>query len=265
MNLKYSPSAAAAWTSCPGYPTMTAGLPGRRFRASAIGTLAHTVLEHSLESGQPPVTSLGDEHRVDGFDLVVDQHMIESVGIAYHYVTQQPGTLKLESKVTASSMLNTTAKVAGTADITLVEPTVLTILDYKNGTGHVDEKDNLQCLLYAMGGYMELPIERRRNIETVSTGIIQPNSKKVNLDKIRTASYTVPELYDKADWFSWRIEASQEEVPMCIPSTKACNWCAARNLCKAYKTKTPQPAVRSSVPEFKSAQVDVSSIFPKLN
>jgi len=264
MKLTYSPSAASSWCQCPGYPTMVAGLRGRRFRASAVGTLAHTVLEGSLDKQEPPATQIGDEHTVDGFDLVVDAPMTESVDIAYQYTIRQPGALKLEHKVTASSMINTTALVAGTADITLIEPTVLTILDYKNGTGHVDEQENLQCLLYAMGGYMELPIEHRRNIEEVRTGIIQPNSKKKSVDKIRTTSYTVTDLYDKADWFAWRIEATQEKIPMCIPSTKACNWCAAKKLCKAYKTKTPQPAVRSSVPEFKSAQVDVTNVFPKL-
>lgn len=179
VHAKKGPSGAERLHACPGALALIATVPEEERRgsnpASQLGTAAHFLLEKCLTEHKPPsefedriIVLLGDKEdgsmlrrgaKLPGKDTVyfiVDDDMITGVTMAYDYVLRRMAefdpedvTLMLESKTNPVPDRDDTW---GTADVTIdVFLLMLEVVDYKNGFGLVEHKDNPQLLSYLAG------------------------------------------------------------------------------------------------------------------
>lgn len=289
VHAKKGPSGAERLHACPGALALIETLPPEDRRgsnaASQLGTAAHFLLEKCLTERKPPssfegriIVLLGDKE--DGSMLkvgaktpkpgttffIVDDDMIQGVTLAYDYVLRRleelgDATLLLESKTNPVPDRDDTW---GTADVTIdVFLDILEVVDYKNGFGLVEHKDNPQLLSYLAGRAHDTQWSHDRYRITV----VQPNAHheegrirsfdidredlKAFVDKHRAAAELADHASDTlADEcvgnpnapFSIVATVDGETVPVEMPWSEAflkagdhCDYCDASLICPAKK------------------------------
>jgi hypothetical protein len=174
---KKSPSGAERFHNCSGALALIAQLPAAQRasagRAAQLGTAAHALLEQCLTDKTPPsefkgrvIELVGENEdakflrkgaklpRKPRIAFMVDQQMVENVGMAYDYCINllsgmDAAKIHLESK---TNPLPDRKDTSGTADVTIDDwPYTLHVLDYKNGRMVVEHEDNEQLLAYLLG------------------------------------------------------------------------------------------------------------------
>lgn len=176
---KKGPSGAKQLHACPGALALVEALPAEQRsgsnEAAQRGTAAHFLLEKCLTERLPPSTFegriivlLGDKEdgsmlkpsakmpRRDVVHFIVNDDMVYGVTMAYDYVLHRltefdprDVELLLESKTNPVPDRDDTW---GTADVTIdVFLLMLEVVDYKNGYGVVEHRDNPQLLSYLAG------------------------------------------------------------------------------------------------------------------
>jgi hypothetical protein len=117
--------------------------------------------------------------------------------------------------------------VWGTGDWVMIGTDMVTIVDYKYGTGvRVDAPDNEQLMFYGLGALMADLIGL---VKTVRMVIVQPR-----LDHV--SEYEIPAV----QLLKWRDEIAEPAAALAVtddapfgPSDTACRFCPARGQCKA--------------------------------
>lgn len=199
---RWSASASARSMACPGsLPLIEQGPPGVASSYAAWGTAMHTVIERSLSKGIEPAIQLGEVEMVDGFDIVVDEDMVDAAKVCVDYVRTLADTagaqLFLEEQFDLAP-LGFPIEAGGTSDAVIWLPAAKTIeiVDYKGGRGHrVAVEDNSQTMHYGLGALVKhpyLPAER------VKMTIIQPRIPDPE-GVIRSQTLHVSDLVDFAN------------------------------------------------------------------
>lgn len=179
---KYSASASDRWLACPGSVVLSAGKSSKASIHAARGTVAHTLLEWCLTQGlaEPHAEWVGAVHEVDGFEIEVDDELIDNVKWALGHIAEITAgcdIVQSETRVNYAHWLGVpTDEGFGTSDVIAVRSAdrELLVADYKNGRKAVDAVDNTQMMLYAAGALTQF--EDVVDVDTVRMVILQPEA-----------------------------------------------------------------------------------------
>jgi hypothetical protein len=248
---RFSPSAAHRWMVCPGSLVLAAELPDVQSRYGAEGTVAHTLASLVLSSGpglDDAKRYIGTEHTQDGFDFVVDDEMAQHVNDYCKLVAEyaEGGTLLVEQRVRISE----DPECSGTADVVILHPRRLTVIDLKYGRGvEVDAEDNQQLYLYAVGAVQEYAItDPWTEFETVTVVIHQPRINRVAEHHLRIGE--LREFALAADIAMGVVAAAAKSVgtkefsDFLTPGEKQCRWCRAKATCPALAAEVNLAVMR---------------------
>jgi hypothetical protein len=246
----FSASGAERWFNCPGSwklekmaPVDTSGND-----ASRLGTAVHAMIEDCmrwdlkhpasvllggralLDTNGDFVRFLGDaEIDSNGYIIPVTEEMCDSAQVCLDLVAK---ILEKHPDAVANGTVFSELKtviipdtLGGTADIVIVDGDWACIIDYKNGTNHVDVEYNLQLQIYALG-VME-NIKAAEHVERWTLCIVQPNDYS-DPQKIRTWKTTTAALDGLSNVIKGSISACESDNPETVPG-KWCKWCKANN------------------------------------
>lgn len=276
-----SPSGAERYHNCPGAIPLILTLPPEQRasagRAAQLGTAAHGLLERCLGERTPPssykgrvIELIGEREDVSflrkGAKLpkdkkrvafVVDDEMVENVGIAYDYVLSI-----IEGEPTAKVFLEGRTNplpdrddTHGTADVTIDNwPFLLHVVDYKNGRMLVEHEDNEQLLSYLLGRAQEFGWD----YEEYRITIVQPNAFHAE-GRVRSVTVTAEDLrafevkhraaVERVDEAADVLRAvmageqpTEDFVGTYLNAGPHCMMCNAMAICPAYRKKLMEEA-----------------------
>ena len=193
---KLSPSKRAQWSRCPGSIREQAPFPDVSGPAAIDGTHTHSLLEVCLNSGKKSEYYIGQTLHDHEGSFTVDADRAARVQIALDYVKQVSDSatggcrILSESRVEPQHLLGRD-DMGGTVDIQLYYDDVVEIIDYKDGMGVVDAKDNEQLEQYALGvlAGLKLPVNAVYPFKWIRMTIVQP--KMAMKGKPMISSHTV--------------------------------------------------------------------------
>lgn len=175
---RLSASASKRWLLCPGSVKANEGLPDQRSEAADKGTAAHALLEWGLRSSLAAGRMVSVDPVVCKTNKVGPwpvKDLAYAVNAAIEWVWELYSSLldpelHLEADLPGLQALH--PDLGGTCDIILVDRMSkrMWVIDYKNGRGVVDAKNNTQLGLYALG------FENSEDYE-VELVILQPNTE----------------------------------------------------------------------------------------
>jgi len=154
-----APSAASRWLSCPGSVKVLATFDNPETEASIKGDVAHKLLEDAIVWGTVPDTGDVDME----YNVMLAQEYIENT--YKEYKTSGGCQIYAEQQLDIPE-----TGEFGTADVILVTPRLIHIIDYKNGYVPVDINMNAQLMLYLLGA-----IHKWGERKTYKLSVIQPN------------------------------------------------------------------------------------------
>jgi hypothetical protein len=142
-----------------------------------------------------------------------------------------------EVKVCPGTFFGCPDELWGTSDVLIDTDGMLTIADFKYGTGHVEVEDNPQLLLYAIGAAERYgwrhPLYRM--------AILQP---RTGTGEARTWTITRRELQRWGDQFREPVMAATRHGAALVPSDEGCRWCPAAGRCAKLQERTLELAMR---------------------
>ncbi len=141
---------------CPGSKVLEKGAPRSSTSYAAEGTAAHEVLEMCLVNDKPASAYLGRIIQADGFDIEVDEEMVEHIQGVVDRVKEyagDDGVIFPEQRLYYADYLGVERENGwGTGDVTIAKGNRLIIIDLKYGKGQwVDVVENPQLMLYGLG------------------------------------------------------------------------------------------------------------------
>ena len=235
LHSNISPSAAARWINCPGSVALNAAAPKQKSGIhSATGTCAHGLGEKLLKGDITKAQLLnmeGETIKVEGFDILVDEKMIEGVLLYYDTVQEfraeaskdagAPVMALVEQKLIASSI---DEHVYGTADVVICGKKYLDIMDYKNGQSVVEVEENPQLTIYGIAGLDHFRANDRTHVRLT---VIQPNARHSE-GKVRTWEAPISYLTKQAEVLKKAVAATRETDPK-FACGSWCKYCAGNN------------------------------------
>lgn len=175
--------------------------------------------------------------------VVVDEKIVNGVSyycricdsIIQKYKSRHAPMIEKESKIAANA--------GGTNDFALIVPQKLIIIDYKNGRGVVEAKDNKQLAMYALGIYLSLSEYDRGTTMEITMCIVQPNVKnpfKTWTIGVKDFLETYPkEFFDshqRCEEAKYALSQRQDMAPFCFEG-KHCLYCRGKVLCPLKQNK----------------------------
>lgn len=230
-----SPSALSDIILCPGRVRMQEGVKDITSYAAAEGSAAHYVAEQKLlcKTG----IKKGDEIKVDGHTIPVDQEMFDAVQVYVDHIEKLRGlSLYKEENIEKKVSLKHIGlpEIYGTVDFSMgVLFSTLYIRDYKYGQGIVVNPEyNPQLMTYAIGAGNDL----LDGFETINIGIVQPRGKDKNPVKVWK---TTPDVLVKwaEDILKPTVKLAQQDNAPLNPGEQQCRWCRAADICPALAQK----------------------------
>lgn len=237
-----SPSARHRWGKCAA--SVRACLPylkeGGKSSPSAIdGTHSHTLLEHCLKHhgdiADPGIfigTILGDHEG----SFSVDKARADRVRVAVNYIRERALFAKdidvlSEQRVDPASLVQR-KDMSGTVDVQLREPTILEVIDYKDGYKPVIAEGNPQLQQYAVGVLAEYMNTNTSWPDHIRLTVIQPKSPPDQ--QIVSHIYTLAEVLGFAVDMS--LEAGRTDDPNApfTPGESQCSYCPHAGACQAH-------------------------------
>lgn len=229
---KLSPSKAHRWAICPGSVREEAKYPDVSGPAAADGTHSHTLLELALQFSVDPTHYVDQTLSDHEGEFLVDRERANRVAMAYahvqHRVKELNATMVIsESRVDPANLLGRN-DCSGTVDVQIHTPTHVDIIDYKDGMGIVDAKDNNQLELYALGVLAENP-----HIESVRMTIIQPKLAVKGMKPITSHDMLAVDLLARVDQYKAAAAATDNPDAPLVPGESQCKFCKAKGSCSA--------------------------------
>lgn len=219
---------------------------------SAWGTLAHDLAAKHLTDGDEPAGYLGRVFKVDGFDIEVDQDMVDCISAYAETVRdyQGDGALLVEQKVCYAEYLGLHESQAwGTADAIIARDDELIVIDLKTGMGvEVSAERNTQMSMYALGALAACQ-GLVGDFTRVRMVISQPRIKKapsewdIPVDELETwARSTARSAANSVLLATEMHQAGHEEFAETFlrPGEKQCRWCSAKATCPALRAEVAE-------------------------
>lgn len=227
----FSPSASEMTMTCEESLVINVLADDRQTFEAAEGTVAHSMGELWIKTGNRPDHRIGDVEDIKGFQIEITEEMLEFVG-DFVDLCEQVGE---GAEYTASeqhvdiSRLTPIPDQGGTADFIAFRWQHMTIVDLKYGKDPVFARENKQLRVYALGVFFEW--DWLYNFQEIDIYICQPRLPG------GTTKWTVSreELLAFADFAkaAWARSWQPRHLLTRTPSTKGCRWCAAAATCPA--------------------------------
>lgn len=256
-------SNSARWIACPGSVRLCATVEKpRATEYAATGTVAHSLCEYALTKKLEPADFLGTKINQDGFDVLVDQTMVDAVGEytaeVLSVLKAEGGTLMVEK---AFDLGWVHPRMFGRNDACIVpdEPFgTLYVFDYKNGRTPVGVEENSQLMYYAIGA---LGLHNEALVERVVVFIVQPNVRDGSAH-VKRWEITVDALYDWVEKVlrPAAIATDDPEAPLC-PGDH-CTFCDAVSVCPA-RANEALSLLDAATPEKVATLPPIESIPPE--
>jgi hypothetical protein len=244
-------SGAHRWMHCPGSFRLTQQAPPRPPSIYASrGTLAHTYIEETITAGDNsmPDLEVGTIRQVGQHAIEVDQDFVDGVNLMVSYVNgrQDDGAgYYIEFQVSLdpyfrAAKFKPPVPMFGRVDAAFIEPKLLEIVDYKNGSGIlVEPRDNPQMLYYAAGVLVNLS---QHSFNQVRLTVVQPHARTV--EKVR--SWTLSAL-DVQMWVDDELipaveRCAQPDAPLVLGPW--CRFCPAAFTCPRLAEEANKMAAR---------------------
>lgn len=226
----FSPSSSAMWLNCSG--SLIANMQERQKQGdtasefAAQGTVAHEVAEVWLTTGKKPTHLVGDIWHRQGFDIEIDNEMLDYVGEYVSWCNDTEGDHYTEVRVDFSH-LTPVPNQGGTSDHVCCATGKLTITDLKYGMGvKVYAEDNTQMQIYALGVLNEFDL--LYDFQEIEMRICQPRLRHFDSWTITREQLLSFGQYVKERAFAaWKPDAPRK------PTEKGCQWCKVRASCPA--------------------------------
>lgn len=245
-------SSSNRWMNCPGSTTLIQKLGltgGSSSDAADLGTAAHWLLSHCLDTADDPLFFVGSHVTVNGSRFEVDKDMVDAVMLAFNYildtVAEYPDAMVMIEESLKHSKHDL---VYGTTDFGLYsrKESKIIVIDYKHGEGVVVEPTSSQLKYYAELIYDHLisvgVIGPRDRVETVELVIVQPRLRHPK-GPIRKHEMTGPEL---SAWAREVLFPAVEETLNPDALLRIGSWC---KFCPVNRSGDC-PAMRSTVSHF---------------
>lgn len=217
MELKFHPSAASRWMACTASPTIDVSHlvePPRDYAEK--GRVLHAIGEQCLRDGGDPVPGDG-----------VTPDDCASVKEYVDFVRSRPGTKFYELKA------EFVPGCRGLADVAILDPPWLEIIDYKSGHLFVDPEENLQMAIYALA--IARKFRAVFDYEKVRLTIAQPaaenfNSWEISRKKLERLGKKIERTIERI-----RDHDSRDLELEFSPDEDRCRWCPAKPICPALQ------------------------------
>lgn len=233
------PSAADTWVPCAAAPRLQAMCANLPTEFAELGSAAHELLEvcfktnTDAEDHRGEMFNIGNPIQAEGFEA--DDDMILAVQVALDAVRALLKSLVhleplfySERKVDPGQLIDGRTDMWGTGDITVIAGNTLYAWDYKHGQGVLVEVTNkFQNLLYAIGCYADLPLERQLQIQYINLGIIQPRAPHKD-GPVRTQIIPMTDLPGWIEFFRKAVTATDDPNATTNPGIKQCRFCDAK-------------------------------------
>lgn len=238
-----SPSKAVRWMACPGSIREESKYPPEPSGPHAIdGTHSHTLLEHCLKHRpfEYPVDLIGTELEDHEGKFVVDANRFARVKVALEYIYSRVNdfsgicTIKSEARVSPKHLVGRD-DMDGTCDVQLHAPSVLEIIDYKDGMNPVSAEDNPQLEQYVLGvlSEFELPVNGNYPFQTIRMTIVQPKLALRNMEPVVWYEVTLEQMLSKIGKFASAAKATDDPEAPLVPGEAQCKYCRAKGSCGA--------------------------------
>lgn len=245
-----SPSKAHRWMSCPGSIREEAKYPDVTGQAAVDGTHSHTLLEQAILTNIDPLEFVGRTLTDHEGNFVVDKERATRVAIAYSHIQHRAAELDADTIITESRVnpagLFGRDDCSGTVDVQIRAGRHVDIIDYKDGMGVVDVKDNKQLELYALG----VLAENMGQHDTFRLTIIQPKLAMRGMKAITSHDLTYDELLGKVYGYVCGAAATDSPDAPLVPGDSQCKFCKAKGSCSALASN-----VMEAIGMFKSIDI----------
>jgi len=240
-------SGAHRWFECPGSPALIEKAPPQSESVYADeGTIAHTIAEMAVSDEtlkdekllHAAVKAIGDKD-FDPDEMVRGAKLYRSV-IMQDIELLSPGTLETEVRLDITEIHE---DMFGTADAYFHSNLgVLIIYDYKYGAGvMVEVSKNVQLMIYAVGVWLKLTPEQRKQIHTIEFKIVQPRGIHKE-GPVRTESVYSNQL--EAFMVELKKRADATDNPKAkLKAGDHCKFCPAQVICPEILRATQQAAM----------------------
>lgn len=240
------------WPHCPGSVREETRYEDTSGPAALDGTGSHLLLELCLQDGAMHRAevflhrTIGEGHPEIPQGWYVDTDRVERVQMALDYITRRME--ELDVQWIRSEVLSNPGEHFGrtdwwgTTDIVIhgvcrnTRCNVLEVIDYKDGRGFVDAKNNSQLTSYAMGQIAPLIFNQATRKHNPHNGsylvrmtIVQPRSTV----PVRYEEVSAPELWDRGKVLAQAAKATDDPNAPLIPG-KHCQWCKHKGACVEY-------------------------------
>ncbi len=256
---------------CPGSKVLEKGAPRSSTSYAAEGTAAHEVLEMCLVNDKPASAYLGRIIQADGYDIEVDEEMVEHIQGVVDRVKEyagDDGVIFPEQRLYYGNYIDVERENAwGTGDVTIAKGNRLIIIDLKYGKGQwVDVVENPQLMLYGLGAVeaYDLLIDTFDEVQLViDQPRINPKPSEWTLSKdelivwgktkgasaVRAAK--MAELTYKANDAAWRDTFLK-------PGEEQCKFCKGKAKCPKLREEVADTiGVSAASPdEFDSSDIE---------
>jgi hypothetical protein len=248
QHARLAPSSAHRWLCCPGSVEQSSGIPNRTTPAAELGTACHFLSQWRLEGAdweavaEVEIDDQGNPEPGAKKRIPVTDEMRAWVRTTTDWVlaevAKSPGAqLECEVRLNPGAFFGTPDELFGTADVLLDAPSLLSVCDFKYGTGHVEVEENEQLLLYAIGA-----AERTGwNHPMYRLAILQP---RTGTGEARTWTITRRELMRYAESFREKVIAATRHGAALVPSDEGCRWCPAAGRCAKLQERNLELAMR---------------------
>lgn len=210
---KRPPSAAHRWLSCPGSVNVMQLYPNSPSEASHKGDIAHDLLNTAILFGVVPT------HK--------DVDLTYSAMFAYEKVMDTYKEYKAKGPVELYSEVHLDIPETGefgTTDVIFVTPSLIHIIDYKNGYVPVDVKMNAQMLTYLLGA-----IAKHGERKHYKVSIIQPNYPHAD----GLYRHFEPSL-DDIEWFRKEVQYAMMHDHLVAGKHCKTSYCPHRGACEVF-------------------------------
>ena len=224
--VKFRPSYSATSLLCPGSLLPSLLTPDVAGYPAAEGTVFHKLITEWQLMRERPDYLLGERVPVDDHIVTVDEDMFTFAEECLRRYDGIPGDRFVEVKVDISS-LTPIPNQSGTADLIIVQPGILDIIDWKYGKGiQVFASHNTQLLCYAWGAFDRFDLIYE--FQSIRLHIAQPRLWHYDMWEISREQLAEFAVWARRQWAAaWRQDASR------YPGPKQCQWCRVRLPCPA--------------------------------
>ena len=233
-----SPSGAHRWMRCPGSLLLEKTAPDRSTRYADEGSAAHKIATECLQSDGKisPDDFLGCQLDMGENEILVDHEMVQSVEQFIEVVEKYAaggGMVLVDKRVNFSPYIGVDNST-GTADVIIIFPDRLVVIDLKYGRGvRVYAEHNEQLRLYALGALNDYGI----GCDPVDIVMVihQPRLEHLDDDTMTVAdleawalNHAKPGAATALSMMGMTVETVTLE-----PGEKQCKFCNAKAVCPA--------------------------------